>query len=151
PLNLGEYVIKLNFNPTSFLRKEFFQKKSIRFLFDTLFSLIGLIFLILLLLLGRLSMGPINLDFITPDVESALNSPQNGFKGTVQHTQLVWRKWYRPFEIELVNVKLQMNQQPQEINIDHIGVSLKLYKLLFGDVSLKAIRFYRPHILLERD
>lgn len=96
-------------------------------------------------------MGPINLDFIIPGVEEALKAPQMQVSASVEHAQLVWKEWKRPFEIELVNVRVQKAQDPQWLKIAHIGVSLRLTKLLTGTISLKDLRFYQPHLLLEKD
>ncbi len=142
---------KLKLSLTSFFGKGIFVKKSGRLLFDVIGSLTCLIFVVFLLLLGRLSMGPIPLDFLTPEVEAAFKAPQAGLSATIEHTQLVWREWKRPFEIELVNVQFQKHEKPNWLKIEHIGVSLRLYRLLLGDVSLKQLRFYHPHILLEKD
>lgn len=150
-LRFGVHVSTLKFIVSSFFRKEIFAKKSIRLVFNIIGSLLALMFVLLLLLLGRLSMGPINLDFLTPDVEAALNSPQVGLSAKIEHTQLVWKSWKKPFEIELVNVHLEKNQNPHWLNIEHVGVSIRFLKLFGGNISLKHLRFYRPHILLERD
>ena len=114
-------------------------------------SLVCLVIVIILLLLVRLSMSPINLDFLTPEVETAFKAPQAGVSATIEHTQLVWREWKRPFEIELVNVHIKRGANPNWLKIEHIGVSLWFYRLLIGDASLKQIRLYHPHILLEKD
>jgi len=144
-------VKNIKFTRLSFFRKGIFAKKSTRIVLDIIWSFVGLILVLLLLVLGRLAMGPINLDFLTPDVETALQAPQAGIRTTIDHTQLAWRKWYRPFEIELVNVHIQKDQNPEWLKIEHIGVSLRLYKLLGGTISLKQLRLYHPEILLEKN
>lgn len=131
--------------------KMIFSKKSLRLFFEVCASIFALLLVIFALLLGRLSMGPINLDFIVPGVEDAFKAPQMQISASIDHAQLVWREWKRPFEIELVNVRLQKAQNPQWLKIEHIGVSLSLIKLLTGNISLKDLRLYRPHILLEKD
>lgn len=135
----------------SFLKKRISPKKMGRLFLDVGGSLLGLLCVILLLLLGRLAMGPIPLDFLTPDVEAELNMPQAGLKASVDHTQLVWRQWYRPFEIELINVILQKDDNPRWLTIEEVGVSFRLYRLLAGDLSLKQIRLYHPHLFFEKD
>ena len=131
--------------------KMIFSKKSLRLFFEVCVSIFALLIVIFSLLLGRLSMGPINLDFLLPGVEDAFKAPQMQISASVEHAQLVWREWKRPFEIELVNVRLQKAQDPNWLKIEHIGVSLRLIKLLSGNISLKDLRLYRPHILLEKD
>lgn len=131
--------------------KTIFSKKSLRLFFEICVSIFALLIVILGLLLGRLSMGPINLDFIVPGVEDAFKAPQMQISASVEHAQLVWREWKRPFEIELVNVRLQKAEDPNWLKIEHIGVSLRLIKLFTGNISLKDLRLYRPHILLEKD
>lgn len=126
-------------------------KKRCRFLCKGLIALAGLLIVLIALLLGRLSMGPINLDFILPDVEAELTVPQAQVSTSIAHAQLVWREWKRPFEIELVDIKIGKAQNPQWLKIEHIGASLYLFHLLTGDISLKELRLYRPHILLEKD
>lgn len=142
---------KLNFIALFSFGKAFFAKKTVRLICDVIYSLLALVCILLLLLLGRLSMGPINLDFLTLDIEIALNSPQVGLSAKIEHTQLVWKEWKRPFEIELVNVHLVKDQNPNWLHIEHVGVSIKFLRLFGGDIALKQLRFYRPHILLERD
>lgn len=99
----------------------------------------------------RLSWGPLNLDFLTPQIEEAFKAPQVGISATIGHTQLVWRKWHRLFEIDLVDVQFQKDQNPQWISIEHIGVSFRFYRFLLGEVSLEKLRFYHPHVLFEKD
>jgi len=144
-------VNKSKFSPHSLFGKGIFAKKSARLLFEVIGSVVGLVFVILFLLLVRLSMSPINLDFLTTEVEAAFKAPQEGLSAKIEHTQLVWREWKRPFEIELVNVHLQKNENPNWLKIEHIGISVRLYRLLLGEASLKQLRLYRPHILLEKD
>src|SRR3990167_11130342 len=85
PLFLGVNVKKLKFTRLSFLRKGIFAKKSTRLLLDVVGSFCGFILVVFLLVLGRLSMGPINLDFLTPDVEAAFQAPQAGIRATIDH------------------------------------------------------------------
>jgi len=144
-------VNKLNITLPAFIRKGLLAKKWVRLPLEVFGSILALVFVILLLLLGRLSMGPINLDFLTPEIEAVFIAPKVGLSAKIEHTRLVWREWKRPFEIELVNVNLKKDQNPNWLKIEHIGVSLKLYRLLMGDISLKQLRLYRPHILLEKD
>lgn len=131
--------------------KAIFSKKLLRHFFEVMLSLIGLLVVLLCLLLARLSTGPLNLDFIIPEVEDAFKAPQMKIYASIGHAQIVWREWKRPFEIELVDVHIQKEQNPHWLTIKHIGVSLRLSRLLTGDVSLKDLRFYQPHILLEKD
>jgi hypothetical protein len=115
-----------------------------------LLSLVALGVVVLLVLSARLSVGPINLDFLTPKIDAALNvSPE--FKPSVEHTQLVWRDWKHPFEIELVNFRVKKNQDPNWLKIEHVGVSLSLSQLLTGNFVLRHVRLYHPRIVLERD
>lgn len=142
---------KLKINLSFPFGKALIAKKSFRLLIEVVGSILALVALILLILLGRLSMGPINLDFLTPELEAALKVPSPELKTSIAHTQLVWREWKRPFEIELTNVHFQKGQNPEWLKIEHVGVSLLFYRLLQGEISLKQMRLYRPHILLERD
>lgn len=141
--------VKLSMIPS--FGKWILSKKAARLFLEVIGSLVGLLCVVLLLLLGRLSMGPIHLDFITADIEAAFKAPEAGLSATIGSTQLVWHSWDRPFEIELINVELQKGENSHWLKIDQVGVSLRLYRLLAGDISLKQIRLYRPHILLERD
>jgi hypothetical protein len=144
-------VRNLKIIPSFSIRKALIAKKSFRLFVEVIGSIFALCALVLLILLGRLSMGPINLDFLTPELEAALKIPGPELKTSVAHTQLVWREWRRPFEIELVDVHFQKGEKPDWLKIEHIGVSLRFYRLLQGEISLKHMRLYHPHILLERD
>lgn len=150
-LNKWDSVKTTNTPLHTYFRKMIFSRKSLRLVFEVCLSLFGILLVILALFLGRLSMGPINLDFIIPDVEEALTVPQAQISTSVEHAQMVWREWKRPFEIELVNVRLKKEQNPNWLKIQHIGVSLRLTKLVWGEISLDALRFNQPHILLEKN
>ncbi|MDK3159542.1 DUF3971 domain-containing protein [Kamptonema cortianum] len=141
---------RVNFTPLLTMGKALFSKRPVRLLLYTIGSIFSLILLIIFLLLVRLSFSPINLDFLTPDIEANLNIPQVGIKGKISHTQLVWREWASPFEIELQNVYLQKDGNPSWLEIDHVGISLRLIRLMIGELSLKQVRFYDPYILLEK-
>ena len=141
---------KLKFTLPLCFRQGCMAKKSVRLLIEVIGSVMTLLILVVLVLLGRLSLGPINLDFLTADVESALNAPALGIKASIQHTQLVWREWERPFEIELLNLHVQKDQDAEWLKIEHVGVSLQLHRLLRGEVALKHIRIHHPHILLPQ-
>ncbi len=132
-------------------KKAFFSRKLLRFFFEVLFSILALIIVLFALLLGRLSMGPLNLDFIVPEIEAAFTAPKIKLSASIEHVQLVWREWKRPCEIELVNVHVRKGQYPNWLKIEHIGVSLRLEKLIMGNVSLKNLRIYQPHVLFEKD
>ncbi len=125
--------------------------KRVRLLLEIMGSLIALFLLCGLILLARLSVGPINLDSYIPQIETALKMPEIGLQASVEHLQLAWRDWDRPFEIELVNVHVQKDKNPHWLTVHHVGVSLQLYALLKGDIVLKQLHLYRPHILLERE
>ncbi|MBY0272077.1 MAG: DUF3971 domain-containing protein [Alphaproteobacteria bacterium] len=140
----------ISFTPLLTLGKALFSKRLFRFLFYILGSILSLFLLIIFLLLVRLSFSPINLDFLTPDIEANLNIPQVGIKGKISQTQLVWREWTSPFEIELQKVYLQKDANPNWLEIDHVGIALRLLRLMMGEVSLKQVRFHNPYILLEK-
>lgn len=131
--------------------KMFFSKKPLRLFWEICISIIVLLIVIVAIFLGRLALGPLSLDFILPGVEEAFKAPQLQISASIDHAQLVWKDWKRPFEIELINVNIKKAQNPHWLKIEHIEVSLNLPKLLTGRVSLKDLRFSRPHILLEKD
>lgn len=141
----------MNHTLTTLFRKGLLGKRWFRLILEVTGSLIALVFVLLMILLGRLSMGPINLDFLTKDIEEALVVPKVGLSASIEHTQLAWRDWKHPFDIELVGTHLKKGENPNWLKIDHVAISLRLYRLLMGDVSVKQVRFYHPQILLERD
>ncbi len=142
---------RLKFTPPFSFGKGVIAKRSVRLFAEVVGSIFALLAFLFLILLGRLSMGPINLDFLTPDIETALKTQASDFKTSIQHTQLVWRTWNRPFEIELTSVQFQKDQNPEWLKVEHIGISLYLHRLLTGEVALKNMRLYRPHILIDRN
>lgn len=132
-------------------RKGRIAKKTVKLFLEVSLSLFSLFLVCLILLLARLSLGPINLDVLTPKMEAALQIPDSPLKTSIAHTQLVWRSWKRPCEIELVNFCIKTPQKPDWLKIDHVGISLQLYKLLSGEIAPKYVRLYHPQIILERN
>jgi len=144
-------VNKVHFILTFLSKKGFFSYKPVRITAYVFGALLSFFLLLIFLLMARLSFSPINLDTLTPEINANLNFAQAGIQGQVSHTQLVWKDWLRPFEIELVELTLQKGDRPEWLKIDNVGISLNLLDLLGGHFSLKQVRFYHPYIELERE
>lgn len=123
----------------------------IRLLFEVVGSLVTLFVFFCLILCARLSFGPLNIDMFIPRIEAALAISDPNLKLSVEHLQLAWREWNHPFELEMINVRIQKGQNSDWMTIEDVGLSLYLHSLLRGDVVLKQVRIYRPFIRLERE
>lgn len=125
--------------------------KIIKILTEIVISIFGLALVALACIIIRLASAPIELDFLNADVESALNSSEIGVSGTIEGTQLAWREWTHPIEIQVRGLRLKNAQGQEILDVPEVGVSLSFLKLLEGEIALKKIRIYSPRIILKRD
>ena len=140
-----------NLTPLLTFCKRLVSHRLFRLFFEVIGSLTTLLIFSCFILLARLSVGPLNLDFCIPKVEAVLKVPEKGLKASIEHLQLAWRDWEHPFEIELINVHIHKGSNAHWLTIHDAGISLQLPALLAGKIVLKHLRIYQPCILLERE
>ncbi|MEB3702916.1 AsmA-like C-terminal domain-containing protein [Candidatus Bealeia paramacronuclearis] len=136
---------------SSFIKPGDRFRRIIEIVGEVFISIAGIALVGLACVMIRLTSGPVDLNFLNSDVESALNSSAIGVRATIEGTQLAWREWNHPLEIQVKGLHLFSAQNEEILDVPEVGVSLSFSKLLEGKVALKKIRIYSPRIILRRD
>src|SRR3954471_5179175 len=75
-----------------------------------------------LLLITRLSQGPLQVDFLTKSIERSFNKQQEGFKFSIGSTLLTWGGTGQPLIFEMNHVQILRDDKTPVLSVDKIGV-----------------------------
>lgn len=112
---------------------------------------LGAGFAILMLVLAwRLSSGPVSLAFLTPYIESALNSVHPAFRFRLGDTILTWAGWDRTLDVRVLNMRVQASDDADIATIPEVSLSLSARALARGRIAPASIELFGPRIFLVR-
>jgi hypothetical protein len=122
-----------------------------RYIFEILAALLGIAVVCGILLAWRLSSAPITPDFLTPYIESGLETafPENNAK--LENTQLSWDARQHIFKLRIENTTITDKQGVEIAAIPSIDVKISALGLLFGQFMPRDLTVDHPQIKLERD
>ncbi|MBI3440630.1 MAG: hypothetical protein HY052_02310 [Proteobacteria bacterium] len=103
-----------------------------------------------LFLIIRLSQGPMNVDFLTKNIERGLNNQQTGFEFNVGSTRLTWGGTTEPFEFEINQVQINRTDKTPVLSVEKIGIQLSKRYLVFGKFVPRVIKIYSPALRVIR-
>ncbi|MCK5555385.1 MAG: hypothetical protein KAI76_04040 [Alphaproteobacteria bacterium] len=103
-----------------------------------------------LLLIVRLSQGPMNVDFLTRNIEQSLNSQQNGFEFDVGSTILTWGGTGQPFKFEMSHVLINRIDKTPVLSVEKIDVQLSKRYLFLGKFVPHVISIHDPALRIIR-
>jgi len=103
-----------------------------------------------LFLIIRLSQGPMDVDFLTKNIEMGLNSQQTGFEFNVGSTLLTWGGATQPFEFEMKHVQISRADKTPVLSVEKIGLQLSKRYLVFGRFVPQVIKIYSPALRVIR-
>jgi len=112
--------------------------------FEILGGLALLAFIAWLSLIIRLSQGPLDVDFLTRNIEKSFNKQQNGFKVGIGSTMLTWGAPGQHFIFEMNRVQIARTDGTPVLVVNKIGVQLSKRHLIFGGLIPRVIRIYGP-------
>ena len=119
------------------------------------FEILGLGVMVLfaawLALIIRLSQGPLNVDFLTKNIESSFNKLQNGFKISIGSTMLTLGGAGQHFIFEMKHVQVAREDRTPVLLVEKIGVQLSKRHLVFGEFVPRVIRIYAPALRIVHD
>lgn len=99
----------------------------------------------------RIHHGPINLEFIKPQIEAALSNPQQDVKVSIGKLSLTWPTITKPLLLDLDGV--QVNQEnTQNLSIENTAFSLSGLGLLTGKILPTYVLIEHPVLhLVQQD
>ena len=114
---------------------------------------IGLIAGLMLLggiVIWRLSSGPVDVDFLTPYLESALSDEASGITVDIDETVLTWEGWSRTIDLRARRTRLIDASGRRLAALPDVSVMLSMRALVQGEVAPTVIDLVRPRIALVR-
>lgn len=106
--------------------------------------------LLWMVLIIRLSRGPIDVDYLTNSIEKGLNSQPIGFNFDVGSTDLTWGG-RRSIELEMRDVKVFREDNTPILAIEKIGVKLSKKYLLIGKIVPRVVKIYGPALRVVKN
>jgi hypothetical protein len=103
-----------------------------------------------LLLLARLSQGPLEAGFLTHRMEEAFNRASDDFSFSIGSTVLTWGGAGKPFIFEMRNFQVNRVDKTPVFSVEKVGVQLSKRRLAFGKISPRVIRVYSPALRVVR-
>jgi len=118
------------------------------------FEILGLVVLVVfaawLALIVRLSQGPLNVDFLTRNIERSFHRIQPGFDFSVGTTVLTWGGEGQHFIFEMKHVQVMRTDRTPVLAVEKIGIQLSKRHLVFGEFVPRVIRIYGPALRIMR-
>ena len=104
----------------------------------------------LLVVVWRLSAGPISLAFLSPYMADALSAAVPGYRVTLDDTILTWAVRERSLDIRLLNVRAVASGDAVVAGVPELGLSLSAEALMRGRIVPRSIELLRPEVRLIR-
>jgi hypothetical protein len=112
--------------------------------FEILGGLALFAFVAWLALILRLSQGPLDVDFLTINIDKSFNKQQSDFKVSVGSTMLTWGGAGQHFIFDMNRVQIARTDGTPVLAVNKIGVQLSKRHLIFGELIPRVIRIYGP-------
>jgi hypothetical protein len=127
-------------------------RRSAVLLTEIVAGLVAGLAIIVALLAWRLSIDePLQLRFLTPYLEQALNPPDGRFVVHIGATVLAWRGWQHALELDARDVQVVDRRGARVATVPEVAVALSGRALLRGLVAPQRVDIYNPRVFLLRD
>jgi hypothetical protein len=127
-------------------------RRSARILFEAVGAALAGAAILVGLAAWRLSSEePIQLRFLTPYLERALNAPDGSFQVRIGETVLAWRGWSHALDLDARDVQLLDARGARIAMVPEIMVQLSGRALMRGMVAPQRVTAVKPNIYVLRD
>lgn len=123
---------------------------STRIALEAIVGVLAVLALLIGLAFWRLSAGPVQLDFLTPQMEQALSDPDSGLTVRIGTTQLTWGGWRRTVDLHARKVKVRDAQGAVIASLPDVVVRLSLRALVQGTVAPTVVEIIGARLNLVR-
>ncbi len=104
-----------------------------------------------LLLIVRLSQGPMTVNYLTDKIESDINSSQTEFVVDVGSTVLIWGREANTLELKVKDMNVSRTDKTPVLFIDKVGIQVSKRHLIFGRIIPRTIKVYGPALRVIRN
>lgn len=123
---------------------------SVRFCFNIIAGVMGIATLLLVLLVWRLSEGPVSIAFLAPYISSAIEDVAPGVRATFKDTILVWAGWERNIDVRIIDLQISSPGDKADGFIPETAFSLSGDALLKGQFAAAELELFKPTLTLVR-
>ncbi len=125
-------------------------RRSTRIAVEIVIGILAGVTLLVGMAMWRLSKEPLQLDFLTPYLESTLGSGDGGLRVDVGETVLIWADWSRTLDIRAREVVLRDPKGYTVATLPDVSVNLSLRALLRGIIAPTEIEIIGARLTLVR-
>lgn len=98
----------------------------------------------------RLTAGPVDLDFLTPEIEAALSIPGKGFEVRIGRTQLTWGGLNRTVDLHTRQVRVLGGDGEVMAALPDVVLRLSLRALVQGTIAPTLVEIIGARVALSR-
>jgi hypothetical protein len=98
----------------------------------------------------RMSKGPLDLAFLKPRIEEALNNSAQGYNVSIGSLGLVWPEITAPLLLDLKNVRIGQDDTVGN-SVDHVALGLSVKHLMIGEIMPSVVVIDGPVFQLVRE
>jgi uncharacterized protein YhdP len=118
--------------------------------FEVLVGLIAVTALLAGVAFWRLSAGPVDLDFLTPEIEAALSDPAAGISVEIGKTQVTWEEGRRSIDLHARDVRVHAANGEPLAALPDVALRLSLRALVQGVIAPTLIEVQGAHVSIVR-
>ncbi|MDE1901095.1 MAG: AsmA-like C-terminal domain-containing protein [Alphaproteobacteria bacterium] len=122
----------------------------LRYLAEVIAALVGITVILAMLLAWRLSTKPVNSDFLTPYIETGIESIIPDSKVGVANTQMTWDSATRTVSVRATGITVADGQGNTIADIPSLHAGISIFGLMFGQFMPKELDIDHPQIELRR-
>ncbi len=126
-------------------------KRTVRSLLHIIGGLGAGLTIAVVLLVWRLSLGPISLGFLAPHVSDVLNDALPGVEASFEDTILVWAGWDRAVDVRIINLQFRTDENEVAAFIPEVAFALSATALSRGVIAAAELEFFDPTFTILRD
>jgi hypothetical protein len=124
--------------------------RSAKFAFEFLFLALIALAILFTGLVGRITYAPLNLNFLNPYIENALQGEGATYQVRVNNTSISWARWDRPFDLSLLGIKLIDRDQSVIGEIGEVSLKFSFRGITHGLVAPRSLEIVKPSIRIIR-
>ncbi len=111
---------------------------------------VALVVVVVAVIALRLSQGPIDIDSLGPDIESALQPADGSYKLAIGKTQIAWEGWRDGLRVRASQVILTKPDGTGIASLPVITARVGIGGLIRGEIALKELTLRNPQLRLAR-
>ncbi|MFQ6016617.1 MAG: AsmA-like C-terminal domain-containing protein [Kiloniellaceae bacterium] len=126
-------------------------RRTARIALELVTGVLAVLVLLIGMALWRLSTGPVQLDFLTPEIEAALAGPDGGLTVKIGATVLTWEDWRRTIDLHARDIKIRDRDGFTVASLPDVLIGLSLRALVQGTVAPTVVEVVGARLTLVRD